>query len=77
MLMLLVVIAAMGTALAVQEQRHRQREAELITRYEAELTARLERQMHQQINILNEREKMPSEREAEEFRRSGYRCRLE
>jgi uncharacterized protein HemX len=82
-LMLLIVIAAMGTALAAQEQRHRQREAELVTRYEAELTARLERQTRQEINMLHEREKSLKEREAElsrECDRLGinqFRCRLE
>ena len=80
-LLLLVIIAAMGTALAAQERRHRQREAELVTQYEAELTARLERQTWQNINILNEREKLLKEREAElsrEYQRLGfYRCRLE
>jgi hypothetical protein len=71
--MLLVVIAAMGTALVAQEQRHRQREAELAARHEAELAARLERQTRQFIKVLNEKEVEL----LEERRCSGYRCRLE
>jgi hypothetical protein len=39
----LIVIAAMGAALVLQEQRHRQREAGLTTQHEADLAARLER----------------------------------